>query len=398
MPGQDEWLQRYSTAMMNNFAQPSRVLVRGQGVHVWDADGKRYTDLLAGIAVHSLGHAHPVLIEALCNQARQLGHISNIFASPQQIELAEKLVSIATPNCPDSEARVYFANSGSEANEAAFKLTRLTGRTRIIAMEGSFHGRTMGSLAITSNAKYRTPFEPMPGDVEFVPFGDVDALEAAVDDRTAAVVVETIQGENGVVVAPGGFLQAARRITDQHGALLWIDEVQTGMGRTGAWLDSAASGVTPDLITFAKGLGNGFPIGACVAIGRAASFFTPGTHGSTYVGNPLGTAVALAVIHVIESEGLLDHVQRMGEHLARGVMALGHPAIRGTRGRGLMRAIVLRDDIGPAVYAKALDAGFILNSPRPSVLRIVPPLNIQQTDLDAFLAALPGILDEASRE
>ncbi len=387
--------ERYSAVMMNTFGGPKRVFVRGEGVYVWDADGNRHLDLLSGIAVNALGHAHPAVLSAITSQLSTLGHVSNFFATPAQIALAERLAGFATVNQPELGAKVFFCNSGTEANEAAFKATRLTGRTRIIAMEGAFHGRTMGALAITANPKYRAPFEPLPGEVTFVPFGDVDALRAAVDDTVAAVVLESVQGENGVVPAPEGYLRAAREITTAHGALLWIDEVQTGMGRTGDWLAHSASGITADLVTLAKGLGNGFPVGACIATGRAADLFTPGSHGTTFGGNPVAAIAGLSVIGVIERDDLLANVTAMGEHLERTVMALGHPAVHEVRGRGLLRGIVLTDDRAPAVADALLDAGFIVNAPRPNVLRIVPPLLITAEQLDSFVAALPAALDAA---
>ncbi|MFZ2259521.1 MAG: acetylornithine transaminase [Luteococcus japonicus] len=394
--GQAELLGRYGDVMMNTFGAPKRVFVRGEGVHVWDADGKRYLDLLSGIAVNALGHAHPTVLAAITSQLSTLGHVSNFFATPSQIALAEKLAAIATVHSPELPAKVFFTNSGTEANEAAFKATRLTGRRRIVAMEGSFHGRTMGALAITSSEKYRKPFEPLPGDVVFVPFGDVEALRAAVDQTVAAVVLEPVQGENGVIPAPDGYLAAAREITTQQGALLWVDEVQTGMGRCGSWLAHTPSGITADLVTMAKGLGNGFPIGACIATGRAAELFTPGSHGTTFGGNPVAAIAGLAVFGVIERDGLLEHVTQAGEHLAEQVMALGHPAIKQVRGRGLLRGIVLADERAAATNEALLEAGFITNAPRSDVLRIAPPLITSSEQLDSFVSALPAALDAAA--
>lgn len=394
--GQAELLGRYGDVMMNTFGAPKRVFVRGEGVHVWDADGKRYLDLLSGIAVNALGHAHPTVLAAITSQLSTLGHVSNFFATPSQIALAEKLAAIATLHSPELPAKVFFTNSGTEANEAAFKATRLTGRRRIVAMEGSFHGRTMGALAITSSEKYRKPFEPLPGDVVFVPFGDVEALRAAVDQTVAAVVLEPVQGENGVIPAPDGYLAAAREITTQQGALLWVDEVQTGMGRCGSWLAHTPSGITADLVTMAKGLGNGFPIGACIATGRAAELFTPGSHGTTFGGNPVAAIAGLAVFGVIERDGLLEHVTQAGEHLAEQVMALGHPAIKQVRGRGLLRGIVLADERAAATNEALLEAGFITNAPRSDVLRIAPPLITSSEQLDSFVSALPAALDAAA--
>lgn len=384
---------RYGGALMNTFGAPKRVFVRGEGVHLWDADGNRYLDLLAGLAVNALGHAHPQVLGAVSAQLSTLGHVSNFFATPTQIALAEKLDAMVTANAPGTPARVFFTNSGTEANEAGFKITRMTGRTRLIAMDGSFHGRSLGALALTSNPKYREPFEPLPGEVTFVPYGDADALADAVDDTVAAVVIEPIQGENGVVEPPDGFLAAARRITAEAGALLWLDEVQTGIGRCGEWLASGPSGVTADIVTFAKGLGNGFPIGACVATGGAASLLGPGSHGTTFGGNPVGAAAGLAVLGIIERDGLLQRVHEAGEHLASAVTGLGHPGIVTVRGRGLLRGIVLADDVAPAVADAALDAGFVINAPRPNVLRLAPPLIVTDDALDSFVAALPALLE-----
>lgn len=396
---QEEWEQRYSHTLMNTFGKPRRVLVRGKGAVVWDADGKQYTDLLAGLAVHALGHANPVVTRAVTEQMGTLGHISNLFASPTQIALGEKLQALATRLAPEqTPARVFFANSGTEANEAAFKLTRLTGRGKIVAMEGSFHGRTMGALAITSNEHYRVPFEPLPGDIVWVPYGDVAALERAVDESVAAVVTEPIQGENGVVEPPDEFLPAARRITAEHGALLWIDEVQTGIGRCGEWFAHQRLGVVPDIMTVAKGLANGYPIGACIALDKAAGLFGPGQHGTTFGGNPVACAAGLAVLGYMEDNKLLDHVKQMGEHLAQAVTALDDPRIVTVRGKGLLRGIVLRDPIAVRVADVALEAGWIINAPRPSVLRIAPPLIITAAQLDAFVAVLPGLLDAAQAQ
>lgn len=387
--------ERYEHAVMNTFGPPKRIFTRGEGCYVWDVEGNRYLDLLAGIAVNALGHAHPQVLGAITAQLSTLGHVSNFFATPAQIALAEQL-SLMVAGDTDLPAKVFFANSGTEANEAAFKLTRRTGRTRIVAMEGCFHGRSMGALALTYTAKYREPFEPLPGDVTWVPYGDVAALEAAVDDTVAAIVLEPIEGEAGVIVPPAGFLVEAQRIARAHGALLWLDEVQTGMGRTGRWLATQHEGVVPDVVTLAKGLGNGFPIGACIATGPAAELFQPGLHGSTFGGNPVACIAALAVIQIIQRDGLLDHVTAMGERLEAGVLALDHPMIAGVRGRGLLRAITLNAEIAPAAYDRALDLGFVINAPRPDVLRLVPPLVITSDQIDSFVAALPAILDVRS--
>ena len=393
--GQAELVTRYGRALMNTFGAPKRVFVRGEGVHLWDADGGRYLDLLAGLAVNALGHAHPQVLGAISAQLSTLGHVSNFFATPTQIALAEKLDALATVNAPGTPARVFFTNSGTEANEAGFKISRMTGRTRLVAMEGSFHGRSLGALALTSNPKYREPFEPLPGEVIFVPYGDADALAAVVDETVAAVVIEPIQGENGVVEPPAGFLAQARAITSRAGALLWLDEVQTGIGRCGEWLASSPSGVTADVVTFAKGLGNGFPIGACVAIGAAASLLGPGSHGTTFGGNPVAAAAGLAVLGIIERDGLLARVREAGDHLAAAITGLGHPQVVTVRGQGLLRGVVLADDIAPAVADAALAAGFVINAPRPNVLRLAPPLIITDDQLDTFVRALPALLKAA---
>lgn len=384
---------RYTHALMNTFGPPKRVFVRGEGVHLWDADGTRYLDLLAGLAVNALGHAHPQVLGAISAQLSTLGHVSNFFATPTQIALAERLAGFVTANAPGLEARVFFTNSGTEANEAGFKISRRTGRTRLVAMEGAFHGRSLGALALTANPAYREPFEPLPGEVVFVPYGDADALAAVVDETVAAVVIEPIQGENGVVEPPSDFLARARAICSASGALLWLDEVQTGIGRCGDWLASTASGVTADIVTFAKGLGNGFPVGACVATGAAASLLGPGSHGTTFGGNPVAAAAGLAVLGIIERDGLLARAVEAGDRLAAGILALGHPQVVGVRGRGLLRGVLLADPVAPAVAEVALEAGFVINAPRPHVLRLAPPLVISDTDLDSFVAALPGLLD-----
>jgi acetylornithine/N-succinyldiaminopimelate aminotransferase len=387
--------ERYQQVMMNAFGGPKRVFVRGEGCHVWDDQGRKYLDLLSGLAVTALGHAHPAVLAAITSQLSTLGHVSNFFATPAQVTLAEKLVHLVAPTSEAGQTRVFFTNSGTEANEAAFKLTRLTGRTRIIAMEGSFHGRTMGALAITSSAKYREPFAPLPGDVTFVPYGDAAALAEAIDDRTAAVVIEPIQGENGVVVPPEGFLARARELCDSHGALLWFDEVQTGMGRTGRWL--ASQPVTPDLVTLAKGLGNGFPVGACIGVGRAASLLQPGQHGTTFGGNPVAAIAGLAVIGVIERDGLLTNAIERGEQLVREVEALADPLVDHVRGAGLLRGIVLTKEVATSVVDALLDAGYIVNAPRPDVIRVAPPLIITEGQITSFVQALAEALQDARR-
>ena len=388
------WQERYSASVMNTFGLPKLMLTRGVGAHVWDADGNEYVDLLAGIAVNSLGHAHPALVGAVSEQLGTLGHVSNLFASEPQVHLAERLVALL-----GTDARVFFSNSGTEANEAAFKVTRRTGRTKVVATEDAFHGRTMGALALTATEAYRKPFEPLPGDVVWVPFGDADALAAAVDDQTAAVVVEPLQGEAGVNVPPRHYLQRVREITDQHGALMWVDEIQTGIGRTGTWFAHRNSElfdgeVVPDLVTLAKGLGGGVPIGATLATGQAASLLVPGNHGTTFGGNPIATAAANAVLDTIEADDLLTHVTALGELLRDGLAA--DARVTEVRGTGLMLGLTLADGVDTAkVLEVALAKGFILNVPRPGRVRLVPPLVLTVDDAEKFLAAFPTILDEA---
>jgi len=390
--------------MMNNYGVPPLGLVRGEGAVLWDADGKSYVDLLGGIAVNALGHAHPAVVAAVTRQVATLGHVSNLYLAEPPVALAEALLARA-----GRPGRVFFGNSGAEALEAAFKLSRLGGRTHVVAAEGSFHGRTMGALALTGQPSKADPFRPLPGDVTHVPYGDVDALAAAVTDATAMVVLEPVQGENGVVVPPPGYLAAARDITAAHGALLALDEVQTGVGRTGGWFAHQADGIAPDIVTLAKALGGGLPIGACLAFGAAADAFTPGSHGSTFGGNPVSCAAALAVLETIQSEGLLDHTKRMGERLRHGIDGLDHPVVTGVRGAGLLLGIVLNQPIagaavdalrgvGFSTLARETTHGFLANPVRPDVIRLAPPLIISAEQVDAFLAALPGALDASSAE
>jgi acetylornithine/N-succinyldiaminopimelate aminotransferase len=381
--------ERYAASLMNTFGPPKLVLTRGEGAHVWDSDGKEYVDLLGGIAVNALGHAHPALVEAITSQLGTLGHISNFFTSEPQVELAEKLLELV--GVGPGGGKVFFTNSGTEANEAAFKLTRRTGRTHVVVAEGGFHGRTMGALALTSKEAYRAPFEPLPGDITFVPYGDADALAAAVTDETAAILLEPIQGEAGVVVPPEGYLAAARSIADDHGALLWLDEIQSGMGRTGQWF--AHTGVSPDIVTVAKGLGGGFPIGACIGLGDAGTLLEPGNHGTTFGGNPVACAAALAVIRTIEDDDLLEHVTVLGQKLRDGLAA--DPRVTEIRGEGLLIGLDLSADASAAVAAAAQRAGFIVNNPTPNRIRLAPPLVLTVDDANAFLAAWPAILDEA---
>ena len=390
MTEQAPLLQRWSAVMMNNYGTPPLALASGDGAVVTDVDGNDYVDLLGGIAVNVLGHRHPAVIEAVNRQMNTLGHTSNLYATEPGVALAEALVDLL-----GAPARAFFCNSGTEANEVAFKITRLTGRTKLVAAEGAFHGRTMGSLALTGQPSKQAPFAPLPGDVTFVPYGDVDALRAAVDSGTAAVFLEPIMGEGGVVVPPAGYLAAARDITAEHGALLVLDEVQTGVGRTGAFFAHQHDGVTPDVVTLAKGLGGGLPIGACLAIGATAELLTPGLHGSTFGGNPVCTAAALAVLRVLADERLIERADVLGKTLSHGIESLGHPLVGHVRGRGLLRGVVLTAPSAKHVETAAREAGFLVNAAAPDVVRLAPPLVITETQIDSFLAALPAVLDKA---
>ncbi|MFI6226931.1 acetylornithine transaminase [Micromonospora echinospora] len=384
-------VERWTQTMMDNYGTPPLALVAGSGAVVVDEAGREYVDLVGGIAVNALGHAHPAVVAAVSKQVATLGHVSNLFVAEPPVALAELLLALA-----GRPGRVFFANSGAEANEAAFKLSRLTGRTHVVATEGGFHGRTMGALALTGQPAKADPFRPLPGDVTHVPYGDPAALAAAVTDATAMVILEPIQGENGVVVPPAGYLAEARRITARHGALLVLDEVQTGVGRTGHWFAHQAEGIEPDLVTLAKGLGGGLPLGACLAFGRAADLLGPGSHGTTFGGNPVSCAAALAVVSTIASEGLLDHVKRVGERLRRGVEALGHPLVTEVRGAGLLLGVVLAAPVSKPVTEALRAAGFLVNPVQPDVVRLAPPLILTADQADAFLAALPAALDAAA--
>jgi len=386
-----DWLERYDHALLGVFGQPRTVLARGEGAVVEYVEGTRYLDLLGGIAVNTLGHGHPALVRAVAEQAASLVHVSNFFTTPGQVELAERLLALA--GAPDGSA-VFFANSGTEAIEAAVKLSRRTGRTRIVAAEGAFHGRTTGALALTHKPAYREPFEPLIPEVVHVRWNDQDALRAAVTADVAAVVLEPVQGEAGVRPADPAYLQLARELTTAHGALLVLDEVQTGVARTGSWFAFQQAGVTPDAMTLAKGLGGGVPIGALVTFGpEVTGLLTAGQHGTTFGGNPLAVAAGLAVLDTIEAEGLVEHARVAGDHVAAAVLALGHPLVAEVRGAGLLRAIQLTADVAPQVADRALAAGFIVNPVTPSALRLAPPLVVTTEQLDTFVAALPALLD-----
>jgi len=380
------WQDEYSAKIMKSAALPSRELVRGEGCYVWDDTGAKYLDFLAGIAVNALGHAHPVLVDAVSRQIATVAHVSNYFANPPQLELAARLTRLTGGD------RVYFCNSGAEAIEAAIKLARRTGRPRIIALNNSFHGRTMGSLSLTGKPALREPFEPLVPNVEHID-STIEALERAIGPDVAAVVIEPIKGEAGVIDLPEGYLAAARDITARHGALLILDEIQTGAGRTGTWWAFQQAGIVPDAIAVAKGIGGGVPIGALVTFGAASDLFTAGQHGSTFGGNPLATAASNAVLGEIERAGLVDNAAARGEQLRAAIAGL--PLVDEVRGRGLLIGVGLTDDVAPSVVAKALELGLIINAPNDTSIRIAPPLIIGDAEIaefiDKFTAALTHV-------
>ena len=389
--------KRFEAAMMPNYGTPPLALARGAGSHVWDADGNRYLDLIGGIAVSALGHAHPAIVDAVTTQVKKIAHTSNLFVHEPGVRLAERLLTLLQADAHGG-GRVFFCNSGTEANEAALKLVRRkqgSGRKTIVAADHSFHGRTMGALAITGKDSIREPFGPFGFDVRWVPYGDAEALHKAVDDTVAAVFLEPTQGEGGVIPAPPGYLAAARSACDAAGALLVLDEIQSGIGRTGVWFAHQAEGILPDVLTLAKGLGGGLPIGACVGFGDSSTALARGDHGSTFGGNPIACAAALAVLDTIESEDILASVKMVGESLASGIDAIGHPLLRGARGSGLWLAAVLTADSAPAVYLAAQDAGFLVNAVQPDAIRLAPPLILTQAEAAEFVAALPLILTRA---
>jgi acetylornithine/N-succinyldiaminopimelate aminotransferase len=394
----DALQKRFAAALMPNYGVPPVAISRGAGCRVWDADGREYLDLIAGIATSSLGHAHPAIVEAVSRQVAEVAHTSNLFLHEREIELAERLLALL-----GADGRVFFANSGTEANEAALKLVLRrqgskgpngAGRRVIVAAEHGFHGRTMGSLALTGKASIREPFGPFGLAVRFVPFGDAGALRAAVGPDCAAVFLEPALGEGGVVPAPEGYLSAARETCDQAGALLVVDEIQTGIGRTGAWFAHQAEGVRPDVLTLAKGLGGGLPIGACIGLGECGTGLAKGDHGSTFGGNPVACAAALAVLDTIERDGLLAQVTTVGDRLAAGLRAVRHPLVAGLRGRGLWLAVALTAARAADLEAAARRAGFLVNAVQPDAIRLAPPLILSPAEADEFLAAWPAILDQ----
>jgi acetylornithine/N-succinyldiaminopimelate aminotransferase len=387
--------ERFEAAMMPNYGTPPLALARGEGCRVWDADGNQYLDLIAGIAVSALGHAHPAIVEAVSAQAGTLAHTSNLFVHEPGVRLAERLLGLLNA---DGQARVFFCNSGAEANEAAIKLVRRARGTDkpFVAAIGSFHGRTMGSLSITGKESIRTPFGPFGVDVRWIPYGDEAALAGAIDAEVAAVFLEPTLGEGGVVPPPDGYLRAVRQACDQAGALLVLDEIQSGIGRTGEWFAHQAAGVVPDVLTLAKGLGGGLPIGACIGFGEAGTALRKGDHGSTFGANPVACAAALAVLDTIEQQNILGNVKTVGDALASGIEATGHPLLKGVRGSGLWLAAVLTEDKAPAVYQAAQDKGFLVNAVQPDAVRLAPPLILTEAEAGEFTAALPAILAQAN--
>lgn len=385
-------LAAWGDTLMNTYGTPPVELARGEGARVFSPQGAEFIDMLAGIAVNSLGHAHPAVIDAVTEQIGKLGHVSNLFASEPVVQAAQKLKA----RCGDDAARLFFCNSGGEANEAAFKLARLTGRSRVLAAVNGFHGRTMGSLALTGQPEKRAPFEPLLSGVEFYPYGDIDYLRKLVavnPGDTAAIILEPVQGETGVIPAPEHFLTQVRQLCDESGALMLIDEVQTGIGRTGDFFAFQHEGVVPDVVTMAKGLGAGLPIGAVLARGKAAELFTPGSHGTTFGGNPVACAAANAVLDTVD-DAFLAEVRRKGEKLAASVAALD--GVQEVRGRGLMLGVVLDRPVAKDVVAKGLERGVIVNAPSTSVVRLTPPLIITDNDIDAAVERIALALADAT--
>jgi acetylornithine aminotransferase len=374
--------------MQANYGTPTISLVRGKGIEVWDIDGKKYLDLLGGIATNLLGHAHPEVSKAISTQSKSLSHISNFYAHPEGLALAKKLQEMTG----DLSARIFFCNSGAEANEAALKASRMTGRKRIVAASGAFHGRTMGALSLTGQPAKRDPFKPLLPGIKHVPYGDVKALKRAVNRRTAMVILEPIMGEAGVVVPPSGYLKAAREICDSTGTLLVIDAVQTGMGRTGSWFGYEDEGIVPDMITVAKGLGGGLPLGAMIALGKSASLLTPGSHGTTFGGNPIAAAAALTVIEEIEAENYRSLNLVKGALIRNLVSPI--TGVVSVRGRGLLIGVVMKDTKAKEVAAGLLKAGFLVNAANENVIRLAPAFIISEKQIMAFVAAFNEVCEE----
>ena len=380
------YLDRWSASVQNNYGKPSITLVKGKGVLVTDVDGKTYLDFLGGIATSILGHAHPAIVKSVSKQISTLSHISNFYAHPNAIALAEKLAKMTG----EKNAKVFFCQSGAEANEAAFKLSRRSGKVRVVAAQGAFHGRTMGALSLTGQPSKREPFLPLIKGVKHVPYGDIDAMRKAVSKKTAMVIIEPIMGEAGVIVPPQDYLQQLRYICDKNGALLVIDAVQTGMGRTGDWFGYEYSGITPDVITLAKGLGGGLPLGAMIALGKAADLFQPGDHGSTFGGNPVTTAAALSVISFIEENQILDKVQKQGNYLMQEIALI--PGVKEVRGAGLLIGIEFDSLKAPDIAAAMQTAGVLVNAANPTTIRIAPALIVSDAQINKFISIFKKVI------
>jgi len=382
-------LDRWNSVVQNNYGTPSIALIKGKGIVVTDADGKVYLDFLGGIATSILGHAHPAIVKAVTKQVSTLGHISNFYAHPNAITLAEKLVAMTG----EKNAKVFFCQSGAEANEAAFKLSRRTGKVRVVAAQGAFHGRTMGALSLTGQPSKREPFLPLIKGVQHVPYGDIEAMRKAISKKTAMVIIEPIMGEAGVIVPPADYLQQLRAICDDKGALLVIDAVQTGMGRTGDWFGYEYSGISPDVITLAKGLGGGLPLGAMIALGKAADLFQPGDHGSTFGGNPVTTAAGLAAIDVIESKKLLNKVKQQGDYLIQEIALI--PGVKEVRGAGLLIGIELESLKASEIATAMRDVGVLVNAANPTTIRIAPALIVTDVQIKKFISIFRKVISDA---
>jgi acetylornithine aminotransferase len=381
-------INRWSNAVQNNYGSPSIALVKGKGIVVTDADGKQYLDFLGGIATNILGHAHPAIVKAVSKQVSVLSHVSNFYVHPNAVELAEKLTSMTG----DKSAKVFFCQSGAEANEAALKLSRRTGKVRIVAAQGAFHGRTMGALSLTGQPSKREPFLPLIKGVKHVPYGNIEAMRKAVSKKTAMVIIEPIMGEAGVIVPPADYLQELRSLCDAKGALLVIDAVQTGMGRTGDWFGYEYSGITPDVITLAKGLGGGFPLGAMIALGKAADLFQPGDHGSTFGGNPVTTSAGLAAIKFIESQKLLKKVEKQGAYLMQELALI--PGVAEVRGAGLLLGIELEKLKASDVANSLQKAGVLVNAANPTTIRLAPALIVSDAQIKKFITVFQKVMSD----
>ena len=384
-----KYLKRWDSSLQNNYGKPSIALVKGKGIVVTDADGKTYLDFLGGIATSILGHAHPAIVKAVTKQISTLSHVSNFYAHPNAIELAEKLAAMTG----DKSAKVFFCQSGAEANEAAFKLSRRTGKVRVVAAQGAFHGRTMGALSLTGQPSKREPFLPLIKGVKHVPYGDIDAMRKAISKKTAMVIIEPIMGEAGVVVPPADYLKELRRLCDKNGSLLVIDAVQTGMGRTGDWFGYEYSGITPDLITLAKGLGGGLPLGAMIALGKAADLFQAGDHGSTFGGNPVTTAAGLAAIKFIETQDILQKVEEQGLYLMQELALI--PGVKEVRGAGLLIGIELESLKASEVSDAMREAGVLVNAANGTTIRIAPALIVTDAQINKFIATFRKVITDA---